>query len=271
MINLFSRESLLDFKPGDEVLTYNPSDREYHLGIIEGNYSYSTTTIPDFPHQRNVRWTGKVERDLLSISAKNSLGAIQTLFRVPEEVAEELLAIVRGDKCKPLPEEEDTDETSEYDEIRRNLESQSQEFIKDRIKGLDWEEMQEFVAGLLRALGYKTRVVPPGPDRGYDILASPDGLGLEEPIIRVQVKHRSDAIGAPELRSFIGALRQGDKGLYVSVGGYTREARYEADRASIPVTLLELSDLGSLYVENYKKIDSATRALIPLVQVYWPA
>jgi len=32
------------------------------------------------------------------------------------------------------------------------------EFIKDKVNELDWEEMQELVAGLLRAMGYKTRI-----------------------------------------------------------------------------------------------------------------
>jgi restriction system protein len=40
--------------------------------------------------------------------------------------------------------------------------------------------MQELVAGVLRGMGYKTIVSAKGPDRGRDILASPDGLGLSE-------------------------------------------------------------------------------------------
>lgn len=39
------------------------------------------------------------------------------------------------------------------------------------------------VAGILRAMGYKTRISPPGSDRGKDVEASPDGLGLTDMII----------------------------------------------------------------------------------------
>lgn len=56
--------------------------------------------------------------------------------------------------------------------------------------------MQDLVAGLLRAMGYKTRVSPSGPDRGKDIVASPDGFGFESPRIVVEVKHRQGAIAA---------------------------------------------------------------------------
>jgi restriction system protein len=99
--------------------------------------------------------------------------------------------------------------------------------------------MQELVAGVLRAMGYKTRVSPAGPDRGRDIIASPDGFGFQPPRIVVEVKHRKGTMGAPEVRSFVGGLRQNDNGLYVSTGGFTREARYEADRTNQNLTLMD--------------------------------
>ncbi|MDC0946604.1 restriction endonuclease [Nitrospinaceae bacterium] len=43
--------------------------------------------------------------------------------------------------------------------------------------------MQELVAGLLRAMGSKTKVFPAGPDQGKDIIASPDGFDFEIPRI----------------------------------------------------------------------------------------
>ena len=74
--------------------------------------------------------------------------------------------------------------SSQTDELR--------EFIKDKLLKLSWDEMQDLVAGVLRGMEYKTRVSPRGPDRGRDIIASPDGLGLEQPRIIVEVKHRKN-------------------------------------------------------------------------------
>jgi restriction system protein len=120
-------------------------------------------------------------------------------------------------------------------------------------------------------MGYRTRISPKGPDRGIDVQASPDGLGLEEPRIKAEVKHRpSTSIGARDIRSFLGGLREGDKALYVSTGGFTKEARYEADRANIPITLLDLDELANLTVTYYENFDVEGRALIPLAKVYWP-
>lgn len=101
--------------------------------------------------------------------------------------------------------------------------------------------MQQLVAAILRAMGYKTRVSPEGGDRGKDIIASPDGLGLSPPRIKVEVKHRPRTqMGASEVRGFIGGLRGDDRGLYVSTGGFTKEANYEAERAAVPVNLIDL-------------------------------
>jgi restriction system protein len=137
---------------------------------------------------------------------------------------------------------------------------------------LDWQEMQELVAGLLRAMGYKTRISPTGPDRGKDIMASPDGFGFEQPRIVVEVKHRpKEAMGAPDIRSFLGGRHTDDKGLYVSTGGFTKDARYEADRASIPLVLLDLDGLVKEILRHYVAMDMEARSLIPLVNIYWPA
>lgn len=104
-----------------------------------------------------------------------------------------------------------------------------------------------------------------------DISASPDGLGIEEPRIFVEVKHRDQTKMGPEkIRAFLGGRKQGDKCLYVSTGSFTKEARYEAERASVPTTLLGLQDLRKLLVENYEKLDAETRALVPLKRLYWP-
>ena len=158
---------------------------------------------------------------------------------------------------------------SSGDEIRNELVEKSEETIEERIVRLDWEQAQSLVAGILRAMGYRTNVSPRGADRGVDIFASPDGLGLEEPRIFVEVKHRpKTSIGAQDIRSFIGGRSPGDKCLYVSTGGFTKDARYEADRASVPLQLLGLVDIRRLYINYYEQLDEETKSLIPLKRIY---
>lgn len=57
----------------------------------------------------------------------------------------------------------------------------------------------------------------------------------------------------------------------MSTGGFTKEAKYEAERANTPVTLLTLDDIADLTLANYDNFDLDGRALIALVKIYWPA
>lgn len=77
-------------------------------------------------------------------------------------------------------------------------------------------------------------------------------------------------MGAQQIRSFLGALRASDCGLYVSTGGFTKEAKYEAKRASVPVTLVDIGELASLVIDNYESFNPEGRTLLPLIRVYWP-
>ena len=127
------------------------------------------------------------------------------------------------------------------------------------------------MAGVLRAMGYQTDVAARGPDRGVDIFASPDGLGLEEPRIFVEVKHRpGSTMGGPEVRAFLGGRQAGDKCLYVSTGGFTKDAHYEADRANVPIKLVSLPRLRELLVQYYDQLEPEVQVMVPLRRIYWP-
>jgi len=260
---------LNEIQVGDKVVTYDPSRRIYHVGEIISQPRYEPSTLEDFPRVRDVKWLGDVSRDTISTSTKNTLGAISTLFLLSGEACGEIEARLSGAGGPELDEPEI--ETVVAEDIARDLRAQSREFIKDKITRLDWQEMQELVAGLLRAMGYKTRISPAGPDRGKDIIASPDGFGFEQPRIVVEVKHRPNtSMGAPEIRSFLGGRHNDDKGLYVSTGGFSKEARYEAERASIPVVLLDLDELVKEILRHYSNMDVEARSLVPLTNIYWP-
>ncbi|MDZ7789196.1 MAG: restriction endonuclease [Xanthomonadales bacterium] len=257
---------------GDRVVTYDSSRRVYHVGTIASDYQHQPGTIADFQHYRAVEWEGEVERDVLSARARNSLGSTLTLFRLPDDVAEEILRALAGQPA-PEPEAADFDDAESEDEdaLLEGYRARAMEIIKDRINRLDWRELEQLVAGVLRSMGYKTRISREGSDLGIDILASPDGFGFESPRIIVEVKHRSGtAIGSKEIRNLVGGRHASDKGLFVSTGGFTKDARYEADRANIPLMLWDLDDLVQALVENYENADQETRTLIPLTRLFWP-
>lgn len=254
---------------GDYLVTYNPETREYLVGKDKGTYSFKPDVVPGFDHIRPVEWIGKVSREHLSQEARNSLGSTLTLFSVNRTVVEEMLVVLKGGHTAVQTSEAEVVD-DEISFLKDKVVDQSHELIKDCIAALSPDEMEELVAAILRAMGYEAKVSPKGPDRGVDVIASRDGLGLTKPRIKAEVKHREGSMGAPAIRSFIGALREGDSGLYISSGGFTREARYEAERCAFPLTLLDLDDIAELIVRHYESFDLEGRALIPLVRIYWP-
>lgn len=253
----------------DRVLTYDSSRRIYHVGTLVGDYAYQPDVVPPFENIRRVEWQGEVDRDVLSVTARNSLGSTLTLFRVPEHTVKEIERALQGKSSEGTSASDDDVEEDEESLLDR-YKSEAFEIIKDRITRLAWDQMQELVAALLRAMGYKTRVSKPGPDRGVDIMASPDGFGFESPRIIVEVKHRSQQTGSEQLRSFLGGRHKDDKGLYVSTSGFTKDARYEADRANIPVMLMDIDDFVRALMRHYDDLDMDGRSILPLKKIYWP-
>lgn len=254
-----------EIQVGDQVVTYNANERTYSIGTIESDYEYHPEDV-DHPHWRRVKWLGKVDRDGLSTNIKNKLGSALTLFVIDEEGVQ---ALSGKPAAKPMTEAVE-EEQETLDAIKEDLEQKAHEFVMDKILELSWEDIQDLVAGVLRGMGYKTLVSERGPDLGKDIVASPDGLGLEDPKIKVEVKHRKNAMGSQEIRSFLAGLRPGEKGLYVSTGGFTKDGRYEAERSNVPITLVDSELLVKLVVQNYDQFDSDARALLPLRKIYWP-
>ena len=268
------RRFLKEMRPGDRVATYDPNARVYLLGTVGGEPEWREGQLP---RVRAVRWTHQAFRDALSVDTRNGLGSIATFFRASQDASDELwskaVPVDTAEAEAPLPPvkfpKEDEAQSAETI-LREEVRAKAEQFIEDRIASLDWQQMQELVAGILRAMGYHATVSADGPDRGVDIFASPDGLGLQEPRIFVEVKHRGGSMGADELRSFLGGRRTGDRCLYVSTGGFTKEARYEADRAVVPLTLITLPQLRELLLQHYERLDPVARALVPLQRLYWP-
>ena len=259
---------------GDRVVTYDPGARSYLGGLITGECTYlPDEEVEEFRNQRSVKWSHERPRDELSVAARNALGATLTLFSIAEPFSQEIW----GEGSRQGPKIQLTEASKADTPLAliaaddRQVAEAAAEAIKDMIAALDWAQMQELVAGLLRSMGYKTVVSPQGADRGKDILASPDGFGFQEPRIVVEVKHRvRERMSSQAIRSFLGGRHARDRGLFVSTGGFTTDALYEAERANIPLTLLDFDGLIAAILENYARFDETSRQLLPLRTIYWP-
>jgi restriction system protein len=256
---------------GDRVVTYDPGSRNYLCGLIAG-------PCEDFPdadqeetnYRRKVNWSHSKSRDDLNEPSRNTLGAISTIFLISQQVSDQLWSMASSTPHASL--EQTVRETASPLELPfEQAFDFAVEKIKDKVVRLNWSQMQDLVAGVLRATGYSTTVSPAGPDRGRDITASPDGFGFQNPRIVVEVKHRPrERMSASDVRSFLGGRKPHECGLYVSTGGFTRDAYYEAERAPIPMTLMDFEALVKAVLDNYSKFDEPTKQLLRLAPIYWP-
>ena len=119
---------------------------------------------------------------------------------------------------------------------------------------------------------YISFVAPPGPDGGIDVIAYKDPLGTEAPRLKTQVKHRDQKVDVKEVRELEALLRKdGDVGLIVSSGGFTKDALRELRSSTKHIEAMDLDRLVSLWQQHYEHISESGKTLLPLVKVYFLA
>ncbi|MCU0836367.1 MAG: restriction endonuclease [Chromatiaceae bacterium] len=115
-------------------------------------------------------------------------------------------------------------------------------------------------------------IAPPGKDAGLDVLAWTDPLGTKPPRIKIQVKQRKDNVAIDELRSFLALLGEDDVGLFVTTGGFTRDAQDAArTQEKRKLTLIDRKRLVELWIEYMDRIGQEARQLCPLKPIYFLA
>lgn len=150
-----------------------------------------------------------------------------------------------------------------------NLEEQANNGIREFLRSKNPYEFQDLVAALLKAMGYYIQsVAPKGKDGGVDIVAYVDPLGAQTPRIKVQVKHRPDAvIGAPDVRSLLGVLRAGDIALFVTSGTYSPDAKTTAANSREFIRLIDGDEFIEMWQNYYDKMSDDDKNMLPLKRI----
>jgi restriction system protein len=217
-----------------------------------------------------MKWLCRRSRETLSQPTLYSIGGIATIFQPSKQAQAELWSLLN----EQPPVELGGDGTvvvhaHDGDGLLEDLESRSQSLIAGSIARLTDDEMEELVAGILRAMGYYTQLAPAsGGDGGIDVLAARDPVFVEPPIIKVQVKQRGSRAAPSDIRALAGILTPDDRGVFVSMGGFSPQAKGKLESARI--TLLDAARLQELLLQHYDKLDQDTKALVPLRRLYFP-
>lgn len=211
---------LHEVKVEDYVVFPSKINREVNIGQITGDYKY----VPEeneYVQQRSVKWLKHLPRTMFSQGALYEIGAAMSFFTV-KNYMEEFVSALEKDFKKHMNtgnDEEDDTVAATAEEI---LESTRDFILKELSRRLKGYDLEEFVANLLNAMGYRTTVSKHGGDNGIDIIAYKDEL---PPRILVQVKSGDGAINEAIIHSLKGTMKEGDYGLFVTLSDYTKNAQ----------------------------------------------
>ena len=247
---------------GDYIIYPSKIDRMINIGEVTGDYKY----VPDaseYVQQRSVKWLKHVPRMSFSQGSLYEIGSAMSFFMVKNYADEFLAALDKGFAKSISDGEEDDTVGATADDI---IESTKDFILKELSRQLKGYDLEQFVADLLQAMGYRTTVSPHGGDSGIDITAYKDEL---PPRILVQVKSQDSDIKETTIQSLKGAMREGDYGLFVTLSNYTKKAQKYLENTPI-IRGINGTELVDLILKYYDDLSEKYRKMIPLKMVYIP-
>lgn len=264
-------------KEEDIVVLPRKLTSQVALGKVSGPYKYQKVGN-DFRHTRKIKWIrSDIARSVFSQDLLSSFGAYMTVCRISRNDAELRVAAVLEGKTDPGPATDviqtnktaaviATDETALPD-LEQSAHDQIVAQIQSRFKE---HALTRLVEAVLKAEGWVTKLSPPGPDRGVDILAGRGLLGFEQPRLCVQVKSQTSPADVTVYRTLQGTMQsfKAEQGLIVCWGGFNKAVLAEAKQGYFTVRLWESSHLVDAIYRNYEKLPSEIRADLPLKKVW---
>lgn len=246
---------------GDYVIFPSKIDRMVNIGIVEGEYTY-VDSEKEYVQQRKVKWLKHLPRTSFTQGALYEIGSAMSLFMVKNYTDEYLSALNKEFKTAVNNSEDETVGAS----AEVIIESTKDFILKELSRNLKGYALEEFIANLLQAMGYRTKLSPQGGDSGIDITAYRDEL---PPRILVQVKSQDSDIKETTIQSLKGAMTEGDYGLFVTLSHYTKKAQEYLDKTPI-IKGINGPELVDLILKYYDSLDEKYKDMIPLKMVYIP-
>ena len=133
--------------------------------------------------------------------------------------------------------------------------------------------LEPFIAELFRAMGYRAQTTRSIKDDGVDVIAHRDELGIEPPILKIQVKSNNSNINADCVKAFYAMVQERDVGIIVTTGDFTAPAKeFAKTKGNLKLmTGVELIELINKYYDDfelqYRQTIPMKRVLVPDVAV----
>lgn len=247
---------------GDYVVFPSKYNRKINIGEITGDATYDLNG-GNYPRRRTVKWLKKeLPRTSFSQGALYEIGSAMTFFSV-KNYADEFLAAMNGKLSVNDTEDEAEEISLQADSI---IETTRDYVIKQLSTNLKGYPLEDLVADLLRAMGYKVTQSHKGGDRGIDIVIYKDEL---PPRIVVQVKSYDQDVPEKDVQALKGAMNNNDYGLFVTLTDYKDNAKKYLNEHT-EIRGIDGRELVDLLLQYYDKLSDKFRAIIPLKSVYIP-
>ena len=253
-----------EMKRGDLVVYPSKRDRQVHLGRVEGDYRYDPKTEPGYPHVRPVKWLRHVPRTNFSQGALYEIGSAMSFFLV-KNYAEEFRTAIEGGEAVVTPVAGDETVAAVAEDIEETTRDYVLKRLAQEVKGAALEGV---IAHLLECMGYHARLTRTN-EPSVDIIAHKDHLGLEPPIIKVQVKSGEGAVSDKDVSALYGKLSHNEFGLFVTLGTFSPPSR-NFERGKGNLRLIDGDELVDLIFQHYERFDARHKGLLPLRRVYVP-
>jgi len=236
------------------------------IGEITGDYEFKEIA-PNIKHTRKVKWIKTFPRSSFDQDLLFSLGAFLTVGQIKRNDAETRVRnMLKGEFTSRKLEEDVEIESSDLD-LDQYSKDKITKFIERKFTGHD---LSRLIDEILIAKGYTTKLSPPGPDEGVDILVGSGPLGFESPRICVQVKSSPTPVDVRIVRELDGVVKsfKAEHGLLVAWGGINGKAEQEMSRSFFSIRLWDQDDIVEELLENYEKLSDSLKAEIPLKKIW---
>lgn len=252
-----------EIKIGDLVSIPLKIKNSIMFGIVEGEYKYQKLS-ENVKHTRKAKWIKEIPRTEIEQDLLYSFGALLTVCQIKKNNAErriKQLLSLEGREPKTMEKEEEEIDIETY------AQDQITKYIDRKFKG---HGLARLVDAILQAQGYTTRVSPPGPDGGVDILASGGFLGFDEPKICVQVKSTSSPVDVKIVRELRGIMSKvkAKQCLFVSWAGFNNNSLKEVRDEFFNTRLWDSKELLKAIFKYYEKFNDELKAELPLKRIW---
>ena len=168
-----------------------------------------------------------------------------------------------------LDDEEATDEEIDSAVSLEDDEDAARSEILNFLAKMPPYDFQTCCAKLIQALGHEVAwISPPGPDGGLDFVAFADPIGATGRRVKGQAKRQQSKQDVDDVGAFLSKLKGDDVGVFIALGGFTKNAEMEARAYERRCVLLDGADFVRLWIEHHDQLDEEAKALLRLRPIW---